>query len=174
MNKKVYESRALQLFFDDPEGVYHIREIARQTKLHPNMVLRDVALLKKEGLLITRETRAVVEVRANRENPLFIALKRINNIRALYLLGLVDEINKAYSAPEAIVLFGSYSRGEDTKKSDVDIAVITKRQISFNTIKYSRMLKREIQILETDLQTASKDFITNLANGIILKGYLNL
>ena len=174
MNKKIYDSKVLQLFFDDPEGVYHIREISRQIKLHPNTVLRDVNLLEKEGLLIKHATRAVVEVRVNREKSTFITLKRLNNLRSLYLSGLVEHLNKEYVAPDAIILFGSYSRGEDTRTSDIDIAIITKRKMSLELSKYVALLKREIQILDTDLQRSNKNFRTTLANGIILKGYLNI
>ena len=174
MNKKIYKNPLLTFFFDDPEGGFHLREIARQTGLHPNTVLRDVNLLAREGLLVKRATRAVVEVRANRESELFYRLKRISNLRNVYLSGLVDELLKEYGAPEAIILFGSYGRGEDTRRSDIDIAVITRRELHFDQKKYRQLLKRDIQIHEINLKKVSKNFITNLANGIILKGYLTL
>src|SRR3989344_3349665 len=120
MDKKIYNSLGLQLFFDDPEAYVHIREIALQTRLHPNTVLRAVQMLVKELLLLTRKTKAVLEVRGNRDNPLFTQLKRLSNFRRIMLSGIVEFLNDAYGAPEAILLFGSYSRGEDTKKSDID------------------------------------------------------
>ena len=172
MDKKIYASLVLQLFFDDPEACMHIREIARQTRLHPNTVLRDVLLLAKESLLLTRKTKAVLEVRGNRDNPLFTQLKRLSNFRRIMLSGVVEFLNDAYGAPEAILLFGSYSRGEDTKKSDIDLAVVTTREQHLNLSKFESILKRSIHIIEIDLSKVSKNLLTSLANSIILKGYL--
>ncbi len=173
MTKKVYNSPILQLFFDYPETGFHIREIARQIEKHPNTVLKDVHLLEKEGLLHIKATRAIVQVTANRDSKLFIRLKRISNLRAIYLSGIVDFLHKEYGAPKAIILFGSYSRGEDTKRSDIDIAIITSHNISTKLTKYESSLKRTIQLHKIDLKKASKEFTTNLANGIVLEGYLD-
>ena len=172
MDKKIYNSLVLQLFFDDPEAYVHIREIARQTRLHPNTVLRDVLLLVKESLLLTRKTKAVLEVRGNRDNPLFTQLKRLSNFRRIMLSGIVEFLNDAYGAPEAILLFGSYSRGEDTKKSDIDLAVVTTREQHLNLSKFESILKRSIHVIEIDLSKVSKNLLTSLANSIVLKGYL--
>ena len=167
-------SKVLELFFDDPDSFFHIREIARRVKLHPNTVLHDVHLRVKDGLLIKRRTRAVVEVSANRDAPQYYSLKRLYNLRQIYLSGVVDFLYKEYGAPEAMVLFGSYSRGEDTLRSDIDLAIITKRSLNLDVQPYEKLLKHTIQLHEIDLQKVGKNFITNLANGIVLKGYLNI
>lgn len=174
MNKNIYNSKVLELFFDYPEESLHIREIARRTKLHPNTVLYETNVLVRERLLIKRITRAIVEVTAQRENPLFYYLKRLYNLRQLYLSGFVDFLYKEYTAPEALVLFGSYSRGEDIQRSDIDIAIITKRTLNLDVRSYEKILKHTIQLHEIDLQKVGKNFITNLANGIVLKGYMNI
>ena len=174
MEKEIYNSQVLEFFFDDPEGTYHIREIARQIKRHPNTVLKEVNLLAKEGLLIKRATRAVVEVRVNRDAELFTRLKRLFNLRRIYISGIIDAIDLHYGAPEAIVLFGSYSRGEDVVKSDVDIAIVTKKEQSMDVDKYEKVFKRNIQVHAIDLHKVGKGFLVNLINGIVLKGYLHL
>ena len=174
MNKKIYNSRVLELFFEDPEGRVYIREIARQTGLHPNTVLRDVQMLVKESLLRAKKTKAVLEITANRDNPLFLQLKRLSNLSRIVLSGVVEYLNDVYGAPEAIILFGSYGRGEDTRKSDIDIAIVTKREKRPDLAKFETLLKRRIQLIEIDLKTVGKNLLTNVANGIVLKGYLAL
>jgi len=42
--------------------------------------------------------------------------------------GLIALLKDKYEEPEAIVVFGSYARGEDTSESDIDIAVVTKKK----------------------------------------------
>ncbi|MBI4145687.1 nucleotidyltransferase domain-containing protein [Candidatus Woesearchaeota archaeon] len=164
----------LDLFFDDPEGSYHVREIARRTGIHPNTTLRDVKTLAKEGLLLVRRTKAVLEARANPQSERFSTLKRLRNLGRLQDSGLVEFLHKEYSAPEAIILFGSYSRGEDTKRSDIDIAIVTKRKIAHSLPRFERALGRRIQLHEIELDRVSKEFLTSLANGIVLRGYLTL
>ena len=174
MNKKVYDSPVLELFFNDSEARLHIREIARQTGLHPNTVLRDAKMLSKEALLTMRRTRAVLEVNANIDNPRFTQLKRLHNLKCIILSGLVEFLNVEYSAPQAIILFGSYSRGEDVSKSDIDIAIVTQRRMALEFTRFEKLLMRHIQITEVDLKKIGKNLLANLANGIVLKGYLAL
>ena len=167
-------NKILELFFDNPDGKFHIREIARRTNLHPNTVLKEVKALEKDTLLIVQKTRAVKEVRVNKDNELFFVLKKIRNLSCLYLSGLVDNLNKEYNYPEAIVLFGSYSRGEDTGKSDIDIAIITQNELELDLRKFEKTLGRKIQVHEINLNKVGKTFVTTLVNGIVLKGYLNI
>jgi len=174
MNKKIYNSAVLALFFEDPEGVYYIREISRLIKKHPNTVLKEVALLIKEKLVCKRETKAIVEIRANRENELFTQLKRIHNLREVVLSGLIGAVHREYNAPEAIVLFGSFSRGEDIKKSDIDIAVISKRTVKKDWSQFAQVLKHSVQMHEIDKSKTNKNFTSTLINGIVLKGYLDI
>lgn len=174
MYKEIYRSKVLELFFIDPDVKLHIREIARQTKIHPNTVLKITNNLAKENLLIITKTKAIKEVKVNKETELFYTIKKIQNLANLYFSGIIDFLYKEYNAPEAIILFGSYSRGEDTKKSDIDIAIITNMELKLNLKDFEKKLKRNIQLHEIDLKKVGKNFITTLINGTIIKGYLNL
>ncbi len=88
--------------------------------------------------------------------------------------GLIEYLDEKYNTPSAIILLGSYSRGEDTAKSDIDIAVITTREIKLDLSKFEGTFKRKIQIHEIQTKRVSKNFLNNLANGIVLKGYLEI
>jgi predicted nucleotidyltransferase len=174
MDKPIYNSPVLKLFFRDPTTRVHIRELARRTGLHPNTVLRDTKLLVKDELLTTAENRAVKEVAANQDNPRFTLLKRIANIEEIMLSGIVEFLNEKYGTPSAIIVFGSYSRGEDRVDSDVDIAVLTTRKQKLDFSVYQKTLDRNIHIIEVVPPIKDKDFLSSLANGIVLKGYLPL
>jgi len=103
---------------------------------------------------------------------LFRALKRSYNLFSLYRSELVNELTEIYNKPEAIVLFGSYSKGEDTEESDIDIAVITERQKDVNLAVFERRLYRKIKVLEIQRPRIEKEFWNTLINGIVLYGYL--
>jgi len=174
MYKNIYRNKVLELFCIDPDAKLHIREIARQSNLNPNTVLKETKNLAKEGLLIITKTKAIKEVKVNKEAELFYTIKKIYNLSNLYFSGFVDFLYKEYNAPEAIILFGSYGRGEDTKNSDIDIAIITNRELKLDLRNFEKIFNRTIQIHEINLKKVGKTFIATLINGIILKGYLNL
>ena len=59
---------------------------------------------------------------ANRENEKFKIYKIFHNRIKLEESGLIDYIEKELYYP-TIILFGSKARGDDTEKSDYDLAV---------------------------------------------------
>ena len=97
-------------------------------------------------------------------------LKRADNLRLVYETGLSDFLEKEF-AGAAIILFGSYSRGEDIINSDIDIAVIGRKAKQANLEKYEKELERKISINFYDsLKAVHKNLKENLFNGILLAG----
>ncbi len=80
--------------------------------------------LKDEGILITLEIGNVVFYTSNKTGASFLLEKKLYNLREIYLSGLIDYFKKTLSNP-GIVLFGSYSMGEDIESSDIDLYVET-------------------------------------------------
>jgi len=165
--------RVAKLFFDSPERLFHIREMARLTGLSAPGVVKIVSRLKKRGLLTSEKSRTVEIVKASKTD-VFLQLKRCHNLLGLYESGLVAKLREAYEEPEAIVLFGSFAKGEDISKSDIDIAIITKKQLGLRLSDFEKMLDRSIKLYEIQLAKAEKEFLNTLANGIVLYGYLKV
>jgi len=166
-------SRVMELFFKNPDKKYHLRELERLTKLSMPGVRKIGIKLEKEGLLLSKKEKMVKNFYASR-NEKFMALKRAYNLYSLFSSGFIGFLKQTYEEPEAIVLFGSYSRGEDTSISDIDIAVITPMQKNIDTSIFEKKLGRPLKIYEIKLSKAEKDFINTLANGIVLYGYLKV
>ena len=167
-------NKALQFFLKNPTKTFHLREIARQIKLSAAGTLKSLRRLEENSLVIRQKTKATDNFKANLKNKEFQNLKYIYNIYSIKGSGLIDFLNDRYSFPEAIILFGSYSKGEDLETSDIDIAIITKKELSFDLSKFEKLLERKIVVHEISLEKASKEFINNLINGIILSGYLKI
>jgi predicted nucleotidyltransferase len=72
-------------------------------------------------------------------------LKRVDNLKQIYESGLADFLEKEF-AGATIILFGSFSRGDDTINSDIDIAVIGRKDKLINLEQFKKMLAREIRI----------------------------
>lgn len=163
--------KVMELFFKFPEMKFHLREMERITGLSLPGIKKILSKLQKEGLLLTKKENVVQNFYASR-NEKFIALKRCYNIYSLYNSGLLEAIKNTYEEPEAIVLFGSYSRGDDISKSDIDISIVTTSKKTVNFSSFEKKLDRKINLYEIILKKAEPDFINSLANGVVLYGYL--
>ena len=163
----------MRLFFDSPEKKFHIRQIARLTRLSTTGVTKLVAKLKKEGLLSWESTALVKNVFATKTDK-FMCLKKCHNLLSIQESGLLELLKKEYEEPEAIVLFGSFAKGEDTSKSDIDIAVVTDKTKSLDLKKNESKLNKKINVYEIKIKECKNEFLNNLANGIVLAGYLKL
>ena len=172
MIEKSTIEHVLNIFFDCPSREFYLRELSRELKLSMPTIVSTTDKLSKENLIIKTKGKALTKVIANRDNPEFIRLKRIYNLENAYISGLVDYLSNAYNHPKTMILFGSFSKGEDIEKSDIDIAVITPKRMSLDLKEYEKELKRIINIHEVELDNVSKEFKTNLYNGIILEGSL--
>jgi len=96
------------------------------------------------------------------------------NLYEVYESGLLEVLNEIY--PEStIYLFGSYSYGEDTIDSDIDIAVVGAKERKVNIESFSKKLRREIRLhFYENLSSINKNLRENILNGIILKGGVKL
>ena len=108
--------------------------------------LKDVDSLKKEGLVFVNKTKALTKVKANMENKGFTRMKRLSNLESIYTSGFVDYLLKELR-PLAIICFGSYSRGEDFEKSDLDIAIIKGLQKNLEVGKFEKKLGEKYQYI---------------------------
>src|SRR3989344_2404847 len=110
----------LEAFFDNPTREFHARELSRKTGLSIFSVLGAIKALSRNGFVLAHKKGNMKIVKATNSTG-FIRAKRIRNLEKIYECGLVDYINGAYNNPEAIILFGSYSRGDDVENSDIEI-----------------------------------------------------
>ena len=166
------QEKILEQFFLYPTRKFHIRELAKLVKLNPNTIINISNKLIKKKLIIRKKPKPLVYLYANSEHKNFIINKKLYNIKKLYSTEIVDYLIEFYNAPEAIVVIGSYARGEDHEKSDVDIIIITNSNKIPKTLEYSRKIARKIHILALNYKDMSKEFYINLINGIKLNGYI--
>ena len=68
----------------------------------------------------------------------------VYNISSLLESNLIKYIQEKLM-PKSIVLFGSYSRGEDLEESDIDLFVECKKE-NIDVSGFERKLKRRIQM----------------------------
>jgi len=152
------------------------RQLAKLAHVSQPAVMKALPLLVKSDFITVvkdSETKRL-SIALNTANNKVMQFKRVDNLHQLYESGFVDFLEKEYSG-STIILFGSYSRGEDTHKSDVDIAVIGRTKKNLNLTKFETEVGRTISVNFYDsFGKIHKHFKENLANGIILAGGFEL
>lgn len=166
-------NKVCELFFQTPESWLHIREIARKLNISPNSVRKYVAKLKNDNVLEEKKDGNMIKFRARLDSDKYKRKKLLYNLEQIYVSNLVDFLYDFY-APKAIVLFGSYARGEDTSSSDVDIAILTNSKKRPKLTEFEKVMSREIQLSLFTKKDVSDEFFNNIINGIVLKGFLKI
>ncbi len=168
------ERRILQLLLTSPTTEFSYREIERRTGISIGTVSKYAKALHKKNLIKMRTLPRSYLIKANLDSKLVRQLKVSFNLETLFESGLVEFLSRRLR-PDAIVLFGSYSKGEDIEESDIDLAVIGGRDVKTDLFRFEKILERRISITSIhDLYKARKEFINTLANGIVLEGYMEV
>ncbi|MEK6874166.1 MAG: nucleotidyltransferase domain-containing protein [Nanoarchaeota archaeon] len=150
------------------------REIAKLLNVSPTAISKIVKNLIKKKLVKMEKTKTINFISFNRDEPRAIELKRAENLKMIYLSGLSDYLEEQL-AGATIILFGSYSRGEDTKASDLDIAVIGRMDKMLNLETFKKLLNRPINTnFYGSWKLIHKHLKNNILNGIILHGGVEL
>lgn len=156
------------VFFKEPTKVHFIKEISKKIKLAPTSVRKHIQDLKKEGLIMDKETIPFKGVVANLDSSKFVFYKKAFNLFSIFEL---REKIINFLAPSAIILFGSYSRGEDTEESDIDLIVIMKTKKEIDLKKFEEFLGRRIHLTYVNsLEKLDKNVKENAKRGAILYG----
>ncbi|MBI2109700.1 nucleotidyltransferase domain-containing protein [Candidatus Woesearchaeota archaeon] len=152
------------------------RNIAKLLKVSATAVAKSLPGLAKEGLVIMEKLKPMNLnlITLNRNNQKVLQLKRAENLKLLYESGLSDFLEEEFPGV-TIILFGSYSRGDDTVNSDIDIAVIGREEKKQNLNVFEKMLERKINLnFYKSVREIHKDLRENLCNGIVLVGGIRL
>jgi len=173
MAKEIY-NKIITLLFERPSYRFHLREMARLAKVHPNSVKAALLALKKEGIAKVEKRKHLTEIFADLESKKFVRKKREFNFMSIYDLGIIEYLVELFD-PESISVIGSYSRGEDTENSDIDIIIVKplkKGGKPAQLDEFEEKLKRKIHITISDYEEMSNEFYINLINGMLLHGHL--
>ena len=164
--------KVLKVFFDCPTEKFGLREISRKINLGLPSVKKYLENLEKEKLIIKQHYKGKPVYCAEFDSEKFRFYKKISIQYELFQSGLIDFIWKQLS-PEAIVLFGSYWKGESTEQSDIDLFVVSKKK-QIDLSKYQEIFGREIHLMVFETNKIPSNLKSNLINGIVLKGFLNI
>ncbi|MBU4456395.1 MAG: nucleotidyltransferase domain-containing protein [Nanoarchaeota archaeon] len=152
------------------------RGIARLLKVSPTAIAKATKLLEKEGLVKVEKSKTMnlLSMELNRNNPNTIAIKRTENLNLIQETGIIGYLEENFPGC-TIILFGSYSTGEDTEKSDIDIAIINSKGKELDLSRFDKLLERTVFLhFYKDFNSMEKELKANIFNGIVLSGAIEL
>lgn len=170
------EIDVLKLFYEEPSREWHFEEILNHAKIVRSKATSWLKKFIKEGLIKrVKEKGKMPYYISDYASPDYQTKKRIFALDKLYKSGLITHL-KTLKNVESVILFGSFSRWDWTKSSDIDIFIygnVDDLKIS----KYELNLHHEIQLFvcerKEDLNKLGKGLIKNIIKGDIITGNLD-
>lgn len=158
----------LKPFFEDNYRRINVREYSRLTKISPPTASTLLEKLKKQDLLKKEKEKIYINYFANK-NKLFISLSRI--YWSVILKELIKYLNKELINP-VIILFGSFSKAEIKKDSDIDLAVFSVTKRNINLKNFEKKLNKKIQLFlfKSRDEVKNKELLNNILNGYKISG----
>ena len=158
--------KILEFFFENPNAVLTVRDLASKLKLSRSTVQYSLINLRKSNL-ISGGNKWI----DNWQNRL---IKSNYYLEKIARSGLVDYLDQELAA-SAIILFGSFRKGESEKSSDIDIFVECGREKKLNLLKFEKRLGHKIQLFtKPKITSLPTHLMNNVINGIKIKGYFTL
>lgn len=171
--------KVLGYFFEEPYKEVYLRELARKVELSIFSLKNAVDDLVEEGLLLERREGRLRYLKANMENLFFKRLKIAFNVKKILDSGIVNYLKETTPATSSVVLFGSWTKGEDDRKSDIDILLIGQKPKRINVSDFEIELGRKVELTIlrwSEWRKKAKEdrafYLEVITNGIVFYGNL--
>ncbi|MDP2736950.1 MAG: nucleotidyltransferase domain-containing protein [bacterium] len=164
------QTLVLEIFFNEPDKFFYLRQIAQRLKKQPGVFQREINKLTEGGLLESYFEGNRRYFKLNKKYPLYKEIKSIF-FKTLGIEGLLKDEMKKINGIKTAFIYGSFARGEEKGSSDVDIFIVgSAREDTIIDLcnKLERKINREINyVLMTDSEfkkkTAAKNsFLRNI------------
>jgi len=157
-------------FYNEPLKRWHFEELIKHSKLSRERVNSQIKKLLKEKFIKRTKTKGKMPYYvANNETERFRQEKRIHGLKTIEKSGLFQHLSSIEGIKTAI-LFGSFSRGDWGKSSDIDLFIYGNDK-DFQKGEYEKKLKREIQVFSYKNQNKLKKELDPKTIPNIMKGY---
>ena len=172
--------KVLIWFFSYPDNEITLSDLSEKVGISKTTANRIVRELEVDGFLEVEKLGKIWRIACNKKHPQYNAKKLAYNLLLLFENSIMNQVHKRIPNPIAVILFGSYRKGDDTEKSDIDIAVevIDNQDLKVIQLGIIEQLgyKKNVPV---NLHVFSRNKIdlnlfANIANGIVLDGFLEV
>lgn len=172
MNKILFATNSqkiLEFLIQTPGEEYLSREIqiaVKISKAGANFALND---LVRAEFVIRKKRGKMYLYTVNYDHPI---IKQLKILKVIMSLGLL--LKKIKSKSQKIILYGSSSRGENTKDSDIDLLVVTNSLPEIERIVKNNSKGKAIQLITRtplmyiEMEKTDPTFYAEIERGIVL------
>ena len=157
--------KILQVFYKNQNTPVHVRELARETGLQGQSIMRYLNLLEKDRILIAKKDGNLKKY-CLRNNDKVISVLSVFDIEKYNKLPLLKRqaleyfISRLKEQPVIIILFGSTAKESYGETSDIDILMVVNSKI--DTMDARNFVDGQTGEIINDLQISYKDFLQEL------------
>lgn len=172
---KSKENALLELFFNYPTTHWHFEELGIEAGISRKQLALWLLQFQKQGFITkTKPRKQMPYYVANYQSPHYQNKKKLFALTQLYASGLLDYLSSLRA--QAIILFGSFTRWDWHKGSDIDLFFCGDvSQLYLG--KYEIALQRDIQVFwfqnKEELQKMPHALLRNIIKGRLLHGNLD-
>lgn len=123
IRRSATEGRLLALLTSTPGQEFHTRDLVRRIDGSPRPVQLALEKLLRQGLVESRRIGPLRMWRMDPANPLYPALRDIY-ARTVGLVAQLRTILEREAGVHSAFVFGSYARGDDDVRSDIDVFIV--------------------------------------------------
>lgn len=165
-------------FFAYPNREIGLNDLSGGLGISKTTAKRIVLDFVDDGFLKREILGKVWRISCN-QNHLYNHTRKISyNLELVYESNILQAIHEIIPNPRSITLFGSYRKGDDIERSDVDIAVETVGNDDVRVVKlgvipqfgYRKNVTVNLYIFSRN--KVDLNLFANIANGIVLEGFL--
>ncbi len=176
--ERAYE-KILAWFYAHPQDEFSLNDLAKALDIAKTSANMIVSQLEEEDFLEIKTIGKLWRIKANPKHKYFTTKKIPFNLHHIYESGILEWINENIPNFRAVVLFGSYRKGDDMPESDVDIAVEVLGNESIKTINLTAKSLGYRENVPIQIHVFSRSHIdlnlfASIANGIVLRGFLEV
>lgn len=154
----------LRLFYVNKKS-FHLREIAKKTKLNENSAYRFLSKLEKDNILLSEKkgNMKFFSIKDNKKTYsiiTFFDIERYEKLPSIRRVAIETYLNNLLKQPIFVILFGSTAKDTFRDESDIDILIVTNERINAKKAENEANVQSTLKI--STFQIDYKKFIKEL------------
>jgi predicted nucleotidyltransferase len=171
--------KVLGTLFEYPEKEFSLSDLASVSGVAKANIGAILENFEKNDLIEITKLANIWRIRAKLSWH-FLRRKIVYNLNLIYQSGLIEFLYDYFDHPKAIVLFGSFRKGEDVSSSDIDIAIESDKEEEYRVTGLRELsdlekhFRKKVQLHIFNKKTVDINVFNSIANGIVLTGFLEV
>jgi predicted nucleotidyltransferase len=175
MGRLSRENDILELFFNYPTKHWQFIEIKKMVNISESKISKWLHKFEKEKLILKVKIIGKMPYYVSNDGSSeYYNAKKLFGINMIHNSGLLNKL--CTIGAKSVILFGSFSRGDWHKDSDIDIFIYGNID-NLNLVEYRLKLDRDLHIFSVkvrkDFEKFGEGLIKNIVSGDIITGTID-